>query len=355
VSVQRHRDAWRVRWRENGRQHSRSFARRGDAILFDSEVKRRLALGPHLMRELDRSAITLDAFVRGGFRAHAATLAAPTRAKYGWALENHLAELLDEPLVALDVPTLATHQRRMLDAGATPGTVRDVMTRLSGVLQVAVEHGHIPANPVRSLRKVPAAPRDEVRALAPVDLERLIAGLSGRDRAIALLAGHLGLRPLEVRAAPWSAFDGSTLVVGRARTKRTAARTRVVDVPAVTTRELRAWQLESGGRGDEPIVGPMSPNAMKLWGRRVLPAGLRLYELRHAHASALHHVEGFTVHGAARRLGHAPALHLDVYAHVLEGLPAKRYADLDALIASARAELECPQSAPAADEHWSPR
>jgi hypothetical protein len=46
--------------------------------------------------------------------------------------------------------------------------------RLSGVLQVALEHGHIPGNPVRAVRKVSADSRPEVRPLAPAQLEALI-------------------------------------------------------------------------------------------------------------------------------------------------------------------------------------
>ena len=299
MSVHKQNGKWRVKWKLNGRQRSKTFDRKGDADRFDAEVRRRKQLGPHLAAELDRSTLTLDGFVRDGFRTHAATLAAATRAKYAWALEKHLAELADEPLLALDVPRLASHQRLMLDNGATASTVREVMARLSGILQIAVEHGHLPANPARAVRKVPADPAEDINPLAPVELERLIAGLTGRNRAIVLLGGHLGLRPLEIRSASWGAFNGSTLVIGRSRTKRTAARTRTIAVPDVTARELKAWRLESGRPGDsEPIVGPMTQNAMKLWGSRVLRPAIKtatgredasLYTLRHTHASALHY------------------------------------------------------------------
>jgi hypothetical protein len=99
---------WQVKWRTGGRQRSRSFDRRGNAVHFDAEVKRRSQLGPALMRELDRDTMTLDGFVRGPWRAHAATLAQPTRAKYAWALEKHLTALVDEPLLAIDVPRLVS-------------------------------------------------------------------------------------------------------------------------------------------------------------------------------------------------------------------------------------------------------
>jgi integrase len=356
MSVHKRNGRWQVKWREAGRQRSRTFTRKGDADTFDREVARRRELGPHLVHELTRQAVTLEAFVRGPWRAHAATLSPASRAKYAWALERHLAELVDEPLVALDVPRLAGQQRLLLDRGASAGTVREALMYLGAILQIAVEHGHLPANPARGLRRVPAEPGDEVRPLAPVELERILQALTGRDRAICLLAGHLGLRPLEARAAPWGAFDGDTLVIGRTRTKRTAARTRTITVPAITAREPRAWQLESGGRGDEPIIGPMSANAMKLWMRRVLrPAAaaatgrddVTVYTLRHTHASALHYA-GFTPPEAAARLGHGLDLHWRTYAHVVEQLRGRRYDGLDALIGAARAELEFPVSSPAA-------
>jgi hypothetical protein len=53
---------------------------------------------------------------------------------------------------------------------------------------------------------------------------------------------------------------------------------------------------------------------------------------------------GFTLPEAARRLGHGPGLHLQTYAHVIDALDGKRYADLDALIAAARADLVLHQS-----------
>jgi integrase len=359
MSVHRDRKSWRVKWRENGKPKSRSFPRKGDADRFDAEMTRRLALGPHLARELDRSVLTLGAFVEGGFRTHAATLAAGTRAKYDWALEGYLTELADEPLIALDVPRLAVHQQLLLDRGATANTVRDVMTRLSGVLQIAVEHGHMPANPVRSLRKVPADPADDARPLAPAELERVIASFQGRDRAIALLGGHLGLRPIEIRSAPWLAFSGTTLTIGAARTKRTAARTRVIDVPQVTALELKAWRLESGGRDNDPIVGPMTANAIRLWGaKRLRPAVATIvpsftdastYTLRHSHASALHYAS-HTPAEAARRMGHGLGLHWTTYAHVIESISGERYPDLDALIRAARNDLVFRQSSASAEQ-----
>lgn len=353
MSVHPDRDGWRVKWRENGKPRSRSFKRKGDAELLDAEIKRRKALGQELSSALFDApdTATLDEFVRSGFRTHAAVnLSPPTRTHYAWALENHLQELADEPLGALTVPRLMAHQEHLLAHGRSVNTTRIAMTRLSGILQVAVEHGLLIANPVRSLRKVRAEADEEVRPLSPRQLEGLIASLAGRARAIALLGGHLGLRPVEIRLAPWSAFDGDTFTVGRARTKSTAARTRVIAVPTITARELRAWRLESGGRDDDPIIGPISAHALSKWGARTLRKAITkvapeiedatLYTLRHSHASALHYC-GHTVPSAAKRMGHSATVHLRTYAHVIDALEGQpRHADLGALIeASRRADV----------------
>ena len=352
MSVHKRNGKWQVKWREGDNQRSRTFDRKGDADTFDREIRRRQQLGPALVRELTRGTLTLDEFVRTGFQTHAVTLAPATRKQYAWALEHHLVELLEEPLVVIDVPRLAAHQRHLLDNGRSTNTVREALTRLSGILQVAVEHGHIPGNAARAVRKIAAEPRDEVRPLAPVELEALIAGFHGRDRAITVLAGHLGLRPLEVRMAPWGNLADDGLIVGRARTKRAAARTRVLALPTATALELKRWRLESGRPDDDAlIVGPMTKSAMVQWGwKKLQPAAkaitgrddVTLYTLRHTHASACHYA-GFTLPAAARRLGHGGPLHLNTYAHVIDALEGKpRYADLDALIAAARAELADP-------------
>ena len=55
MSVHKQNGKWRVKWKLNGRQRSKTFDRKGDADRFDAEVRRRKQLGPHLAAELDRS------------------------------------------------------------------------------------------------------------------------------------------------------------------------------------------------------------------------------------------------------------------------------------------------------------
>jgi len=153
--------------------------------------------------------------------------------KYARALEHHLSELADEQLRAIDLPRIVAHQHHLLETGRSPATVREVLIHLSGIMQVAAEHGLIPANPVRAVRKT-GTEREDVRPLTALELEALIASLEGRSRIIVVLAGHLGLRPLELRSVPWRGLDDELLHVGRSQTKRTARRGRTIEVPRTT-------------------------------------------------------------------------------------------------------------------------
>ena len=258
----------------------------------------------------------------------------------GFPSEQAATDVLDRALERL---------RREQGLAHTPTTVREVLTRLSGIMQLAAEHGYIGANPVRALRKVAAEPSDEVRVLAPVELEQLIAGLTGRDRVIVLLAGHLGLRPIEVLMATWRSLQGQTFTVGRSRTKRTAARTRVIRRPGRdrARAERVATRVRPSGRRRAEHRRDDAERAQAL-GRRHPPSDATLYALRHSHPRRC----TMPGHGpeAARRLGHGPGLHVVSYAHVLDAISGERYADLDALVSAARAELRFPLGSPAAVE-----
>jgi integrase len=356
MSVHARGKGWQVKWRDlEGERHAQQFALKGDADDFDREIKRAKAFGPALYRELIESrkvgVLTLRKFVEDGFKPHlsAANRSRRTREQYQWALEHHLRELAGEALTALDVPRLIRHQQFLLEHGRTAHTTRTVMTLLGGILQVAVAHGLLPGNPVRAMPKAKADPKPKVRPLAPVEVEALIAASTGRDRVVAVLGGRLGLRPIEIRGVDWNGYDGEWLFVGPHQTKRTAvaAGTRTIRVDRESAHILNAWRLQSGGRGEDRIVGEWTAHAMKQWWRRFTLArkvtgrdDVTLYLLRHSHASALHYIDGMTVPAAAKRCGHGPALHLTHYAHVVDRLEGKpKYRDLDALVAAARAEL----------------
>lgn len=205
----------------------------------------------------------------------------------------------------------------------------------------------MPVNPALSLRRPRIETRAEVDPLSPRELEILIASFEGRSRVICVLSGHLGLRPLEVRAVRWASLGDGVLVVGRSMTKKAAQRMRSIAVPAITGQELREWRMRAGRPADNERIVPMTESGLRSWGKQVLRPAIKaatdgritdgtLYRLRHSHASALHYCN-FTVPEAARRMGHGPGLHLSTYAHCME-MGGQRWADLDAMLSAARTD-----------------
>ena len=54
---------WRVRWRQGGRYRSQTFDRKGDAVTFAAEIRRRQQLGTLVTMDLDR--LTLAKYAVG--------------------------------------------------------------------------------------------------------------------------------------------------------------------------------------------------------------------------------------------------------------------------------------------------
>ena len=81
MSIQkRERDgqaSYRVQWREDGRQRSKTFTVKRDAELFDAEIVRRKRLGT--LASLDGGTRTLEAFVTESWAPERAAELAPAR------------------------------------------------------------------------------------------------------------------------------------------------------------------------------------------------------------------------------------------------------------------------------------
>lgn len=153
------------------RQRARRFTYKKDAEAFDRERLRRKQLGPAY--SMDFGQVTLVQFLASpNWLVVHGDLASASRKRYKWAFEKHLSALLDVPLIEIDVARLMTEQQRMKDAGATLKTRRHVLALLSRVLDVATAAGKIPGNPVKALPSSGRITPNEVKPLAPAELER---------------------------------------------------------------------------------------------------------------------------------------------------------------------------------------
>jgi integrase len=193
VSAHRKGRKWVVRYREGGRNRSRSFDRKTDAERFDAEVKRRRQLGTLASLEAGRE--TLDEFVVDTWApTHAVTLAPKTRKHYASLYDHHVSPHLGAiPLRELRADHVARWQAERLAGGAGPVAVRQALELLGAILQRAVEAERITANPTRLVRKARRPRREEVRPLAPIGCRGGRWILSCRCcRGVVLVADHPG-------------------------------------------------------------------------------------------------------------------------------------------------------------------
>ena len=345
---------WRVRWRQGAQYRSQTFDRKGDAVTFAAEVRRRQQLGT--LAVMDNGRVTLDAYVRETWvPAYFSSLALKTQVHYEQLMLKHVLP----PLGALELrqitpEVVARWQAERLATGAGRVSVRHSFDLLGSVLQRAFEGGLIPNNPARAVRKAPRPRRQEVRPLAPTVIEAMRAASDARDAMLISVLAYAGLRPGEALALQWRDIREQTILIERAvslgeekDTKTTAHRT--VRLLAPLAADLREWKLRSGRPGDQELIFPSKSGtvwtlaAYQSWRRRAFARALagggvehaRPYDLRHSFASLLLH-EGRSVIYVARQLGHDARLTLTTYGHVMDEFEDQPLLDATTAITDAR-------------------
>ena len=167
---------WRVRWRQGNRYRARTFDRKGDAVTFAAELRRRQQIGT--LASLDSGRQTLAEYVTGTWApAYSAQLARKTRLHYGQLYDKHILPELG-PLQLRDITpgAIARWQAERLAAGNGRVAIRHAFELLSSILQRAFESGQLQNNPARVVRKAARPRRREVRPLPPIAIERMRAG-----------------------------------------------------------------------------------------------------------------------------------------------------------------------------------
>jgi hypothetical protein len=188
---------WRVRWRQGGRRRSQAFDRKGDAVTFSAELRRRQQLGT--LTEMDMGRVTLADYVVGTWcEAYASQLSPKTWMHYRQLLNKHILPSLGPlELRAIRPETIARWQAQRLAGGHGRVSVRYALTLLGAILQRAFENGQIQSNPARAVRKA-ALPRRTrkstgktvTRRLTPDQIERYRPWIEN-DRRIRELLSRL--------------------------------------------------------------------------------------------------------------------------------------------------------------------
>jgi len=245
-----------------------------------------------------------------------------------------------------DVERLAS---RMLGQGASPKTVRNVMTFLHSIFGPAVRKGWAPSNPVedaaRPKRRRAGDADPDLQFLTPAELDRVIDlipdhvvdkdALGPVMRVLLLAAGTTGLRQSELLGLRWRDVD---MRAQRVRVRNAWVRyehsgegksdlstKRSVPMTDRLTGELRAWRLRTVYSDDEDLVFGHPDLGVPLDRTKVTrkfkaaceEAGVRVirfHDLRHTFATTLA-AAGVPLRTIQEYLGHADLKTTQIYAH----------------------------------------
>ena len=119
---------WRVRWRQGDRYRSQTFDRKGDAVTFAAEIRRRQQLGT--LVSMDSGRVTLAEYIINTWApAYGSNLARKTQLHYEQLLNKHvLPELGPLELRAISPETIARWQAERLAAGYGRVAIRQPLT-----------------------------------------------------------------------------------------------------------------------------------------------------------------------------------------------------------------------------------
>ena len=350
---------WEVRWRENGRNRSKSFTREADALRFEADVDSARENGRPLVRDAGRE--PLSEFVETWWRLYVVPeLAENTRKNYGVVWETHLRRPLGGyRLQDVGPRVVASFKADLIAGGAGPSVVHKALSVLSCIYSCAVRWDYVDRNPVDGV-KVPTSKRArEVQLVTPASAEAIRAGLLAQGRLLdATLVSALfyaGLRPQEARALRWGDIGAQTIHVQRAaagsKIKSTkTGKARTVDLLPALAADLAGWRQAQGSPPDDAFVFPNSRGGVwtdddwRNWSKRAYaPAAKTVgvtgppYDLRHSFAS-LRIKAGWNASEVAAQIGNATEVTLNTYAHDFREFERGVRVNIAELITTARAE-----------------
>ena len=262
-----------------------------------------------------------------------------TYLEYQKQLERYVRPVLSEArlerLTPLQIQGL---YGKMLEDGLSARTVRLTHAILRNALKQAVRWGMLPSNPADAV-DLPKQQTREMTTLSSEEAQAFLRAIEG-DPYHVLMATLLGtgMRPSEAAGLRWSDVDliGRRLHVQRTASKvggrwvfsapKTAKGRRQIDLPD----GLVSLLADHGRDGEQVFTNfsgePFSPRtviehhfkpALEAAG---ISNSVRLYDLRHTHASLLL-LAGVHPKVVSERLGHSTIqITLDTYSHVLPSL-----------------------------------
>lgn len=354
--------AFKVRWRENGRQRGRTFDREDTAIRWDL-ARRDLAQAGELDVVRRAHTTTLNDITADWLLNHAVPgLNASTVDSYTDLLDDRILPVLGEMRLQQITPQeLERWVTRELRKGTGGPTIRKCLAILQGIFTRAEGQELVRRNPVKLVANKPSAKRTRIPpTLSPAEVERIraaflvtrkVRGDALRHRTMVAVLAYSGPRPeSELVPLRWNQIKPASILYRRTKHKgdKVTERPTVLLDPLKT--DLLEWRLSCGNPGPNELVFPdptsgkqMTGEAWDRWRDRIFkPAAVKAglegtiipRDLRGSFASLLVW-EGRNIVEVASQLGHSVQTCTEYYLGVFADFdPALRLRAADAIRAA---------------------
>jgi integrase len=325
-----------VRYRIDGRAGSLSFNDHGEALKFDALITK---VGARKALEISKIVISQDRRITVGewlkhHNDHLTGVDAGTLKKYRSYADNDFDALADIPLVALTADDVAAWVNGLRLRNGNPASGKTVGNKhgyLAGALNVAVQRGHLKANPCDHV-DLPSWDRAEMCFLEPDEYQIVRAAVTEYWRPLvdflvvsgARWSEATALRPADVNRASgtvrifksWKQAEGGGLELGPPKTKKSK---RTINIDAAVLNRLTytgEFLFTNSGRGRHNPDGVVRIQSFtkNVWHPAIARAaknGLtktpRVHDLRHTCASWLIQA-GRPLPAVQEQLGHESIL-----------------------------------------------
>lgn len=284
-------NSWSVLWREQGRQHRKTFKTRSEALTFKAETEAAVYRGRRVAAD---GKTTFGTFWET-HQAQRLNVRESTRLRAAQVARAHLLPRWGD--VRLVDVTHSDAQAWVSGMTAAPATVKKVVAEFRLCLATAVKQGLIHSNPAAGL-VLPKAVKADMTIVDPKTLQALADAVPDRYRALVLLLGHCGLRIGEAVALTPADVAGGYITVNKTMTKtaqgmavglpKSTAGIRSVPMPPLIVEALQEHTerfpgryLFTGSQGAAVQPHNFSQRTFKTACKKVGVPDMRVHDLRH--------------------------------------------------------------------------
>ncbi|MBS45340.1 MAG: hypothetical protein CMH83_19650 [Nocardioides sp.] len=326
-----HGRRFKVRYRLGGRDTSETFVRESDAIMFRDILGAgrgdRVAEATRWLegrRTADAKIVPTFGQWFDGYVDQLTGVTPRTRNDYRSLHRRYLNHLDPLPLTMIARPHVTDLVNSMDNAGRSPKTIKQAVHLLSTCLRLAIDEGHIAANPCRNIR-LPSTSLNEVEArfLSYEEADELVRAIPDHYRSLVVFLLGTGLRWSEATALQtkhvniqagtirveraWKRVPGEGFVVSVPKTRKAKRTVNAATMALAAAQPLlrRPADLLFTTPAGDPVRHANFYN--NVWQRALLRTSLdprpRIHDLRHTHASWLLS-EGIAIEAVQDQLGH---------------------------------------------------